>query len=140
MLLIAPHEPREQLQSVAQTVVEATSDPREQALLLTVSFYETTWGRRGIPFGVSSLHRSNPTPSECAEFALAILRRAQRRCPRSVASQLGFYHHGQGCAPDRYAIAESLMVTRMQAWAANHGLTEIRWWPRLAFSVRWGHV
>lgn len=140
MLLIAPREPDERLHSVAQTVVEATSDPREQALLLTVSFYETTWGRRGIPFGVSSLRRANPTPAECATFALTILRRAQRMCPRSVAAQLGFYHHGRGCNPDRYSIAESVMVSRMQAWIANHGSSEVRWWPSLAFSVRWGHV
>lgn len=137
MLVVAPHEPRARLESIARTVVEATPDTREQALLLTISFYETTWGRRGIPFGVSSFRRPNPTQRECADFALQILRRSAHMCPRSIAGQLGHYHHGNGCSVDSYSLSESRTVFRMQTWLHTqtprlslppvwHGLTAVR--------------
>jgi hypothetical protein len=110
-------------------VMETTPDPHEQALLLTVDLYETTWERHGIPFGVSSMYprsrgstRRNrprvPRPSllEHARFALAILRRAEALCPTSIARQLGFYHHGRGCVTDAYSQRESRMVERMRTW------------------------
>lgn len=123
MHTMAPREPVSQFETVAQTVVNATSDPHEQAMLLTVSLYETSWGRRGIPFGVSSMQRrATATAAECAAFALRILRRARSMCPRSIAAQLGFYHHGNGCTPDRYSLREADMVMRMRQWVQSQNV------------------
>ena len=121
MVTVAPHEPRPRLEAIARTVVGATADPGEQSLLLTISFFETTWGRRGIPYGVSSFRRERPTPIECANFALRILRRARGMCPTNLAGQLGHYHHGGMCRADTYSTNESRMVLRMRRWATAHG-------------------
>lgn len=113
MLTFAGREPRERLESVARTVVEATSDPQEQALLLTVSLYETGFGRRGIPFGISSVNRSgHRTMLDDALASLRILRRSRALC-RQIPMLLGHYHHGNGCRPDLYSIRETDTVRRM---------------------------
>jgi hypothetical protein len=113
MLTFARREPRERLESVARTVIAATSDPQEQALLLTVSLYETGFGRRGIPFGISSVNRSNHhTMLDDALASLRILRRSRALC-RQVPMLLGHYHHGNGCRPDLYSIREADTVRRM---------------------------
>ena len=115
MSSLTPREPRERLETVARTVVTATSDPQEQALLLTVSLYETGFGRRGIPFGISSVNRTNHrTMLDDANASLRILRRARAMC-RQVPMLLGLYHHGNGCRPDSYSLHEAETVRRMIA-------------------------
>lgn len=113
MLSFARHEPRERLETIARTVVEATSDPQEQALLLTISFYETGFGRGGIPFGLSSVNRRGHTLADDAQSSLRILRRSYARCERGLAQILGHYHHGNGCRPDPYSYNEAETVRRM---------------------------
>lgn len=115
MFSIAPREPTDRLYRVAQVVTLATPDVREQALLLTVSFYETTWERRGIPYGVSSRYSAQATAEWYAQAALAILRRSADRCPPTLAHRLGYYHHGNGCRVDDYSRAEARMVGAMLA-------------------------
>lgn len=113
MLSFARREPHERLETVARTVITATSDPQEQALLLTVSLYETGFGRRGIPFGISSVNRSSHrTMLDDAQASLRILRRSRAMC-RQVPMLLGHYHHGNGCRPDLYSIQEAGTVRRM---------------------------
>lgn len=113
MLSFARGEPHERLEAVARTVITATDDPQEQALLLTVSLYETGFGRRGIPFGISSVNRRNPrTMLDDALASLRILRRSRAMC-RQVPALLGHYHHGNGCRPDQYSIHEANTVRRM---------------------------
>lgn len=113
MLTFARREPHERLETVARTVVAVTQDPQEQALLLTVSLYETGFGRNGIPFGISSVARRGPrTLLDDARSSLRILRRAHSLC-RQIPALLGFYHHGNGCRPDLYSIREADTVRRM---------------------------
>lgn len=113
MLTFARHEPRERLENLARTVVEATSDPQEQALLLTISFYETGFGRGGIPFGISSVSRRGHTLLDDAQSSLRILRRSYVRCEHRLAQILGHYHHGNGCRPDVYSQHEAETVYHM---------------------------
>lgn len=114
MLTFARREPRERLASVARTVVEATDDPQEQALLLTVSLYETNFNERGVPFGITSVNRSgHRTLLDDARASLRILRRSSKLCRRSIPQMLGHYHHGRGCIPDRFSVRESNTVRLM---------------------------
>jgi hypothetical protein len=112
---MAPYEPPARLERVARTVALATEDPTEQALLLTVSFYETTFERSGIPYGVSACRRRGATAADYAADALRILRRARRMCPRNLSAQLGFYHHGAGCVTDAYSLREAFTYFRIRA-------------------------
>lgn len=115
MLTFVGRAPRERLENVARTVVAATSDPQEQALLLTVSLYETRFEQRGIPFGISSVNRSgHRTLLDDARASLRILRRARALC-RQIPMLLGHYHHGNGCRPDGYSLREADTVRRMVA-------------------------
>lgn len=125
MASIAPYTPQEQLERIARVVIEATPNPEEQALLLTVSFFETTFGLRGIPFGATGRHaaienlrrtveRGPMTESEAARSVLNIVRRAQRQCPRSsVAARLGYFHHGRGCESDVYSTREARTARKL---------------------------
>jgi hypothetical protein len=116
MLTFARGAPQERLATVARAVVEATSDPQEQALLLTVSLYETGFGRSGIPFGISSVNRTGErTLLQDAQASLRILRRSVVQCGRSLPFLLGRYHHGNGCRPDSYSIREAETVRRMMS-------------------------
>lgn len=129
MLTFARREPRERLETVARTVVTATTDPQEQALLLTVSLYETGFGRRGIPFGISSVNRRRHlTMLDDANASLRILRRARAMCGY-VPMLLGLYHHGNGCRPDLYSLHEAATVRRMVSLynrnVAVHGLPTV---------------
>lgn len=158
MLRLFPTAPTDRLGSVVDTVMEVTSDPHEQAVLLTISAYETGAGRRGIPFGTSSMplwakidplcrdtrHRRcprvrvTPTVLERARWALALIRRSVRLCPRRVAHQLGHYHHGNGCWPDSYSLHEEATVFRMRDWLLSHNvaLVEMPRPPRTALALR----
>lgn len=125
MASIAPYTPQEQLERIARVVVEATPNPEEQALLLTVSFFETTFGMRGIPFGATgrraaienlrrTVDRGPMTEAEAARSVLNIVRRAQRQCPRSsVAARLGYFHHGRGCESDAYSTREARTARKL---------------------------
>lgn len=113
MATFAPSAPRDRLEVIARTVVTVTDDPQEQALLLTISFYETTFGRRGIPFGISSVNRTGHTLLDDAQSSLRILRRSRVRCNVGYAPLLGHYHHGNGCRADEYSLRESDTVRRM---------------------------
>jgi hypothetical protein len=114
MLFFTPRGPHERLETVAQAVVEATPDPMEQALLLTVSLYETGFGRAGIPFGISSVNRRNHTSLlDDARASLRILRRSRAMCGSRPSEILGHYHHGNGCHPDGYSLREAQTVERM---------------------------
>ena len=117
----APTEPVDRMRRLAEIIVEETDDPVEQAQLVVISFYETTWGRRGIPFGVSSMHHSEllHDPVACARFALRILRRAHSLCPTNIAGQLGFYHHGRGCVSDLYSRSEARTIDQMRQWVVR---------------------
>lgn len=122
MSTFAPYEPLPRLREVARVVERTTDSPDEQALLLTVSLHETTWGRTGIPFGLSALHRSF-TLEESAQQSLKILRRAWARCGGRVAETLGHYHHGGGCRADSYSTRESRTWSRLVLY----------YWARHAF-------
>ena len=125
MASIAPYTPQDQLERIARVVIEATPNPEEQALLLTVSFYETTFGLRGIPFGATGRHaaietlrrtvaRGPMTEDEAARSVLNIVRRAHRQCPRSsVAARLGYFHHGRGCQSDTYSTREARTARKL---------------------------
>lgn len=145
MQTLAPHEPPSRLSDVAREVIQVTPDVDEQSLLLTIDFYERTWGRSGIPYGTSSLPRTvqeDPTCHEprhaprgarrrCrrvpvvytsldrARYALGIIRRGARMCRGRIPHILGNYHHGGGCVSDIYSENESRMVLRMRNWFLN---------------------
>lgn len=117
MAQVAPHEPRGRLEELARVVAEATPHPVEQAVLLNVDFHETTWGRRGIRFGLSGIRDRLPLRAAVG-VALRSLRRARDLCSRGDWSRvdriLGHYHHGAGCAPDAYSRGEAAFNDRLQ--------------------------
>lgn len=124
MLSFARNAPRERLETIARTVVEATSDPQEQALLLTISFYETGFGRGGIPFGISSVNRRGHTLLDDARSSLRILRRSYARCEHGLPQILGHYHHGNGCRSDVYSRHETDTVYRMMRLYNHRAVVE----------------
>lgn len=116
MTTVAPHEPPERLSELARAVVAATPDPVEQAVLLDVDFHETTWGRPGIRFGLSGV-RTRLSLRDAAPVALRYLRRARDICSggrwERFDRMFGFYHHGNGCAPDAYSRGEAAFYERL---------------------------
>ncbi len=117
LLLLAPYEPRMRVQEIARTILLATPDLYERALLATISFHETTLGRSGVPFGVVVYYRThtNVTLAQAADAALVILRYAERVCGRRPALQLGHFHHGGGCRADAFSRTEARTHARIVA-------------------------
>lgn len=105
MWVLVMHEhaasiPQSRLKPIAATVVQTTSNPEEQLLLLTVSWSETTWGRRGIPYGVSSVHE--PSEQDYAARSLRILIDGRRLCGPNIARIFSYYNHGNNCLENDY--------------------------------------
>jgi hypothetical protein len=65
---------------------------------VVVSFFETTFGRRGIPWGASAsqacLTAHHPRQT-CAEIFLRVWRRTERLCGRRMERRFALWHHGQ---------------------------------------------
>ena len=91
------------VRETAEAIEAATSLPSERAALATVALFETTLGRRGVPFGASCCARGRPARAVAPE-ALAILRQGLSRC-RSWLGAFAHYHTGR-CTPGRYERAE----------------------------------
>lgn len=129
---IAPLAPQDRLSRIATVVTNTTPDLEEQALLLTVSFYETTLGMQGIPFGATGRHaaierdrrstrRGPMREEEGARSVLNILRRARSMCPRAGhAAILGYFHHGRGCVSDGYSRSEARTAERLLRRAGRY--------------------
>lgn len=110
MSSVARHAPVRRIETIAVTISTVTQDPYEQAVLGAISYYETTFDRGGIHFGVSSFRGDRNNIMACARYALSIIRNARSMCPNSIPGQLGFYHHGRGCIPDEYSTREAATV------------------------------
>ena len=102
MLKLEPYEPRAQLMPVAQAIVAATLDREERAVLVVVSMYETTFGRRrSTPFGMSCCWRNLRVrdPVHAAKRFLEIWRFARDRTQcgarASVLRRFGYFHSGR---------------------------------------------
>lgn len=125
ILALYPSLPEPRVSRVVGVVLEQTSATEEQALLLTVSLYETTMGARGIPFGATGRRaaverqreracRGPMTESEGARSVLRIVRRARGLCPRAGIDRiLGYFHHGNSCTADAYSSREARTVVRL---------------------------
>ena len=148
LLWLAPYDPPSRLEERARVIARATGNAEEQAILIAVDFCETTFGRRGIPFGVTEgyaarqraiqearrNHTTVPpayTADDGARSILNIIRRFGPWCQRPRQSRemhwarvLGFFHSGDYCRADPYSASESRLVSRilqrMRRWEEAH--------------------
>jgi hypothetical protein len=123
MLSFAPTATDARLRPRAEAILAATSDPREQALLVVVDWHETALGRgrRSVPFGVTCCWRHGPrTLPWAAATSLRILRRSRHVCGRDLATRLGFYQLGV-CRVTPYSRNEAMLHRRAVARIMEEG-------------------
>lgn len=106
-----------------------TTVPVEVSSILTVDFLETTWGSRGIRFGLSSFYThgrhqviddDHPLSGE-AERSLSILRRAYSIC-HTPERAFSFYNTGR-CTVNAYGrLAASIHAQALRYWILRAGL------------------
>lgn len=130
MLALAPTEPQARLHERARAIAAAAADTHstlEMAVLLaTIDLYETTLGRRGVPFGACAhlcrhhcgYCRAAPL-ADTARWALGTLATGRAQCGPSTPRVLGYYHHGNGCAPDAFSRREARTFARVAAQATR---------------------
>lgn len=119
MCAMAPYHRVESLEPVARAIAGVTSDAREQAQLVTVSFMENTF-TRGIPFGVTAVSRRALPVDKAASVSLAILRRSARVCGPRAAVRMGWYQSGR-CVANAYGQRSARMARRALARMSRGG-------------------
>jgi len=112
MHLLAPRAPAARLYVQAEAIAANLPSRTEAAELTVLSFVETTFGRAGIPFGVSCCRRRGMSLGKTAAWALSILRKARRVCGASLAARMGFYRTGR-CRSDGQAELRARLVRRL---------------------------
>lgn len=126
VLLLTPHDPAARTREVAAAVHRATTNRHEAAALLSIDFHETTFGRRGVRFGLCD-HLCSTRCSDCrqeplarsARVALAIWRRSRTGSGcgvrAGVLERLHWYHTGScaGWRADRFAATEARTMNRI---------------------------
>lgn len=107
MLALAPTAPRDRLAPIARAITEAKPSNDEALALVTLSYYETTFGRAGVPYGLSCCRR-HPT----ADRALAIWR-VSRACGAAPAVRFGYYQSGR-CVINAYGLRGARLLRRLR--------------------------
>lgn len=119
MMLMAPYDDRPRLAIHADIIADIATTPEEAAALITVSFYETTFGRRGIPWGASAsracLTARNPRQT-CAEIFLRVWRRTERLCGRRIERRFALWHNGNCSEIGVYEQRETRTYQRALRW------------------------
>jgi hypothetical protein len=119
MLALAPYHRAAALEPVARAIAGVTTDPREQAQLVSVSFLENTF-TRGIPFGVTAVSRRALPVDKAAGVSLAILRRSARVCGPRAAVRMGWYQSGR-CVANAYGERSARLARRVLARVSRGG-------------------
>lgn len=98
MLMMAPYDPPQRLAHHAEIIATEASTREEAAAMIVVSFFETTFGRSGIPWGASASGRcrnSHFNPQTCARVFLNVWRRTESLCGRRLERRFALWHHGR---------------------------------------------
>jgi hypothetical protein len=109
MLAMAPYEPEARVAAHARAIADVAHNDDEAAVLVTLAFIETTFGRRptAVPFGATHLRGCRATGAlvDCAAAALGVWVRSGSLCgtaPRRVVRRFALYHTGRCDAQARY--------------------------------------
>lgn len=120
MLSLAPNRPVYRLDPIARAIATVAVDQEDVALLVTTSFYETTFGRKGIPFGISCCYRPGMGLRQSAQIALRILHTSKRVCGGTAAGVFARYRLGRCRAQahdfKRARTYNRLLLNRTTAW------------------------
>jgi len=100
MLTLVPGRSPTQLQPLATAIATVAHTREDAALLVTTSFYETTLGRKGIPFGISCCWRKSMPLAQAAGVALHVLHVGRRLCGPDPARVFAHYMIGNRCSPN----------------------------------------
>lgn len=114
MLKLLPSGNQTRMREIATAIAQTESTREEKAILLTISYYENSFGHAGVPFGLVSFRRRIAGQSDlvCAQTALEIVRNTSRVCGHSIAVRLGWFHTGH-CRADSFSRRETATIQRV---------------------------